>query len=311
MADSTPGNIGVFPSFLQSPEWEQVHRSLGRKTWRVKNILLVEHKLLYGLKYIYSPRPLFEENMPLGLFLDEIKKSTRPDKPIFIKIDPQLPLQPTTYNLQPTSPLQPRKTAILDLAKAKDQLLADMHEKTRYNIRLAERKEVHITPLLHNDVSSDFAVFWNLLEETAKREGFHTHNKEYYEKLVGIKHENISNELFFARYNDKIVASALVNFYTEPGTGIRHATYLHGASSREHRDVMAPHMMHWRIILDAKQRGCATYDFWGIDEKKWPGLTRFKLGFGSTEVEYPSSIDIPLRKVLYKIYQVIKRKRHA
>lgn len=311
MTDSIPSSF-IFPSFLQSPEWEELQRQLGRKTWRVQDILLVRHDVPYGFNYVYCPRPIFSDDKPLNTFLDEATKVTKSVKPIFLKIDPVSPLSAISYHLKASVPLQPRRTTILDITKPEEQLLAGMHEKTRYNIRLAERKEVHITPLLYNDASSDFAVFWKLLEETAKREGFHTHTKEYYEKLAGIKRgENISNELFFARYNGTIVASALVNFYKDPVTGVRHATYLHGASSREYREVMAPHLLHWRIMRDAKQRGCATYDFWGIDEKKWPGLTRFKLGFGGTIVEYPPSVEIPIRTLWYGIYSMIKRKRHA
>ena len=94
-----------------------------------------------------------------------------------------------------------------------------------------------------------------------------------------------------------------MNYYGET------ATYLHGASGSFHRDVMAPYILHWRIMQDAKQHGFKKYDLWGIDEERWPGVTRFKTGFGGTVVEYPKSIDIVFRPMWYKAYRIIKKMR--
>src|SRR3989338_5647077 len=122
------------------------------------------------------------------------------------------------------------------------------------------------------------------------------------EKLLAARDNDFSNEIFFAKYQNKIIAVVLVNFYKPSQT----ATYLHGASSSEHREVMAPHLLYWRAIQEAKVRGFKSYDFWGIDEARWPGLTRFKLGFGGEQVEYPASVDIIYRPVLYGLYYLAR-----
>ena len=93
----------------------------------------------------------------------------------------------------------------------------------------------------------------------------------------------------------------MINFYGDT------ATYLHGASSRKNKELMAPHLLHWRIIQEAKKRGLGQYDFGGIDEKKWPGVTRFKIGFGGSVVEYPPSVDIIYKPILYKIYRLARK----
>ena len=180
-------------------------------------------------------------------------------------------------------------------------MLAAMHEKTRYNIRLAERKNVLIRKEPEITGEKDLDTFWSLIQETAARDGFYTHPREYYKKLLGTRSEMFSNELFIAEYQGRPLAAALINFYGNT------ATYLHGASSGAHREVMAPHLLHWRIIQEALRRGYGHYDWWGIDERRWSGVTRFKRGFGGRQVAYPQSVNIAYRRVWYTLYAAAKR----
>lgn len=282
-------------SFLQSPEWEQLQNLLGRKTWRIDGALAVRHDLPGGFNYLYSPRP----HVVTSNCLLVAGKTARLERSLFLKIDPQQEIRSSKPEIRNSNGIQPRRTAILDLQKPEEELLAAMHEKTRYNIRLAERRGVEAKNFQFPN--PNFQSFWGLLRETAERDRFHMHEKSYYEKLLAVRSENFSNELFFAEYEGKILAAAMVNFYKNT------ATYLHGASSREYRDIMAPHLLHWRIIQEAKRRGVGFYDLWGIDEKRWPGLTRFKTGFGGEIIEYPPSVDVVYRQFLYGVYRLAKR----
>lgn len=279
-------------SFLQSRAWEEFQKKLGRKTWRIEDQLIIRHKLPAGFNYLYSPRPKLVNNN----LLSGVEKIAKKEKSIFLKIDPAENLQSTIHNPQPTNSIQPQKTLILDIGRPEDDLFADMRPKTRYNIRLAERHGVYITP---KRILKDF---WDLLQETSRRDKFNIHSQDHYKKLLDVSDQDFSNELFFAQYDNKIIAVGMINFYKPSGT----ATYLHGASSSQHREIMAPHLLHWRVIQEAKARGFKYYDFWGVDEKKWPGLTRFKLGFGGEQVEYPPSIDIIYRPALYKLYRLAR-----
>lgn len=284
---------------------------MGKKTWRQDDIFIIRHDFPLGFNYLYCPRPeLITDNWLWGA-----GKIAESEGAIFLKIDLVGELRDINYQrpIYESPSIQPRKTIIIDLAKSEDDLLLAMHEKTRYNIRLAEKKGVRIKNFQfsrpfearlapeHGAAISNFQKFWELLQETAKRDNFHTHEKQYYEKLLTTRSENFSNELFFAEYNDKVLAAVLVNFYRgQTSMGI--ATYLHGASLRQHKEVMAPHLLHWRLIQEAKERGFIKYDFWGIDEKRWPGLTRFKIGFGGYTVEYPPSMDVVYKPVWYRAY---------
>lgn len=286
-------------SFLQSPEWEEFQKSLGKKTWRVDGVLVIRHDLPGGLNYLYCPRPA---GMTEKLLL-EMGRVTKEEHSLFLKIDPLIEPKFKDLKSEVSDPIQPGKTVVIDLQKSAEELLRGMHEKTRYNIRLAERKSVEVSARGAGSVTHDIKSFWGLLRETAERDRFHTHPQSHYEKLLSVHSSDFSNEIFFAECKGKVIAAAIINFYKASAT----ATYLHGASSREYRDIMAPHLLHWWITQEAKKRGFKHYDMWGIDEKRWPGVTRFKKGFGGRLVEYPDSLDIIYRKNLYWLYKLARK----
>ncbi len=295
------------PSFLQSAEWETFERALGRATKRVRGALVIRRDLPLGFHYWYCPRPA-----PLAVsFFAEAKKVTAQEGSVFLRIDPAEEIAAALGRdaraggvVRPARAVQPRETIVLDLIDStEDELIAAMREKTRYNIRLAERRGVRVKFHVPRSTFQGLEIFWRLLQETAKRDGFQTHQKEYYEKMLEIRSDAFSNELFFAEYGGEPIAAAIVNFHRPNRT----ATYLHGASARNHREVMAPYLLQWRMIQEAKKRGCVAYDFWGIDEQRWPGITRFKRGFGGREIAYPQSVDIVYRSIVYAAYQIAKK----
>lgn len=264
--------------FLQSSEWEKFQISLGRKVFRIDRILVIKMPLPFGLSYLYCPKNNVSD-------LDEIKELARKEKTIFFRCEPQTAPPKNFIKIKDT---QPKCTLITDISKSEDELLTVMHEKTRYNIRLAERKKLRIT----NDRFDDF---YNLLQKTSARQKIKLHSKNYYEKLAEF------NEIFIAYHENSPVAAAMVNFYGDT------ATYLHGGSDEKYKNLMAPHLLHWEIIKTAKARGCRFYDWWGIDEKKWPGITRFKRGFGGEEFCAPGTYDMPFDKFWYFWYKLFRR----
>src|SRR3989344_5032026 len=194
------------PSFFQSVEWKKLQNSVGRKTWEIEGVLLIQHRLPLGLNYLYCPRP----QAVGGNFFEKVEKVAAREQSIFSKIDPVNELRiPANYEYQKSSSLQPRKTTILDLQKTEEELLNKTHEKTRYNIRLAEKHGVEIK-------NFSYEVFWRLLQETARRDRFDIHESGYYKKLLETRSESFSNELFFAEYKGEVLAAALINFYKPP-----------------------------------------------------------------------------------------------
>jgi len=295
-----PTQTGIF---LQSEEWLAFQEKLGRKIYRLglvdeENNLgaicgVIQNPLPLGKKYFYVPRG------PVGkpeVLIDEVKKTAQKDGGIFLKIEP--PVEISLPSLLRTGPLQPRQTLILDLTKSEEELIAAMHEKTRYNIRLSEKKNL----ILKTGTADNF---WKLMEETTKRDEFRAHPKKYYEKMLegiaGDGKNKMRVELKIVYLNGTPLATAIIGYFGDT------ATYFHGASSYEYRNLMAPYFLHWEIIKEAKKLGYKYYDFWGIDEKKWPGVTRFKKGFGGFEISYPGTFDLPINKLWYKIYNLAKK----
>lgn len=292
-------------AFLQSAEWEQLQKAIGRPVWRIEGVLLMRHDMPYGYNYLYCPRPSFADEKSARVFFENARDIATRERSIFLKVDPVEDFSLQGFSLHPSSSLQPQYTRILSLMSPEDQLLRLMHEKTRYNIRLAERRGVVVVKATHAQKEADIDIFWDLLKKTATRDKFYPHERKYYVALYNTRSENYSCELFFATFQNKVIAAALVNFYTTEESRV--ATYLHGASLGEHKEVMAPHLLHWRIIQDARNRNFNYYDFWGIDEKKWPGVSRFKSGFGGDVVQYPHSFDIVFRPAYYFLYRTIRK----
>jgi lipid II:glycine glycyltransferase (peptidoglycan interpeptide bridge formation enzyme) len=242
----------------------------------------------------------------------EIKKIAAKAKVIFLRIEPRkIDIRNTKYQIRNTIDIQPSKTIMLDLSKSEEVLLATMHQKTRYNIRLAEKKGVTInnSPLERGAEPGEagcvkvdgFEDFWRLMEKTSGRDGFTSHQKDYYEKLLQTAPEKF--KLFTAVYQDKIIAAGIFSFFGDT------TTYLFGASDNEQRGVMAPYLLQWEIIKKAKAAGCKYYDFFGVDEKKWPGVTRFKHGFSGEEIKYPGTFDVIFNKPSYQIYKILRTTR--
>ena len=302
--------------------------------------LIIKYDLPFGQSYLYCPRgPIIkvssikhQASSILNFLFNEIEKIAREEKAVFLKIDPPIrmsqeqgahPLleearRDISKNFKKSlNEIQPRNTLILDLTKSEEELLKEMKPKTRYNIRLAERKGVRIRNYESGIMNQEyFEKFWELVEETSRRDKFASHNKNYYwkmlESLNGICKNNLTAKLYLAEYKNKTIAANIVLSFGD------FCVYLHGASSNEHRNAMAPYLLQWRQILDAKKTGCKSYDFWGIDSSKsqinsksndWSGITRFKKGFGGQERNYIGAYDLVFNWEKYYLYKLFKKVR--
>lgn len=278
-------------NFLQSDSWRDFQERSGKKVFTLENgAFAIKLDLPMGKSYLYSP--FFEASEAL----DELREIGKREDAIFVKVEPLEEGVSVANNLKKAKFnkakkfLQPQRTIILDVNRGDEDLLANMHPKTRYNIKLAQKKGVVVAK--SEDKQASFEDFARLLASTAGRDGFTTHPMSYYEEILNID----GVELYLAFGGDALLSAAIIIFHEA------RATYLHGASSYQHRSLMAPHLMHWQIIQDARARGMRDYDLWGIDEDRWPGVTRFKKGFGGREVSYIGSYDYVLSKFWYFLY---------
>lgn len=286
------------PSFLQSPEWQETQEWMGRPTARIRGVLIIRHDLPLGYHYWYAPRPELDTAA-----LHALLEYTRTSGALSLKIDPLGALPAVGFRSVPSHSLQPSATLYIDCRRSDAELLAAMHSKTRYNIGLAERHGVTvraIEPPVHGNA---FGSFWRLLRETAERDGFHPHPVGHYRALFDVRSDAFSNRFLLAEFHGEPVAAAVMNCYRPSGT----ATYLHGGSNRSRRALMAPYLLHWRIMQYVRASGFAVYDFGGVDEVRWPGVTRFKRGFGGSRYAFPPSVDYVFRRIPYAFYRLRRR----
>jgi lipid II:glycine glycyltransferase (peptidoglycan interpeptide bridge formation enzyme) len=191
---------------------------------------------------------------------------------------------------KPPADVQPPDTVVVALS-ADETLLERMHKKTRYNIRLAEKKGVTV----EKAGAEALAAWYALYRETAERDRISIHSETYYRDLF-THAPDLS--LWLARYEGVLLAGNVVLVHGKT------ATYLYGASSNEHRNLMAPYALQWAAMTDARDRGATEYDLFGIpptDDPAHPmhGLYRFKNGFGGDRVHRHGAWDFVFRPLLW------------
>ena len=306
---------------LQSWVWGDFQKSLDRKIFRLAAVddagqlqaiaLAVQHNIHFDYNYLYLPRgPVVSQSASRHLkpLLAEILKIASVEKSFMVRCDPAwLAGQEATLAgwRRADWEVQPKCSFIIDISKPEADLLAGMKSKARYNLNLAIRKGVIIS--VSSEVSG-VETFWQLMKQTAKRDGFAPHLKEYYKKMFDQMGPTGTIKLFLAQYQNKIIAAHIVSFF---GTT---ATYLHGASADMYRGVMAPYLLQWQSIAEAKQAGCHYFDFGGVNgqtyfSEKWEGITRFKVGFSeaTAPTEFIGTHEIIVNPVVYSMYKFAKQ----
>ncbi|MBN1700102.1 MAG: peptidoglycan bridge formation glycyltransferase FemA/FemB family protein [Spirochaetales bacterium] len=204
--------------------------------------------------------------------------------------------------------IQPPYTIIVDLRQTEEALLAGMKHKTRYNIRLAEKKGVNIV----ETGIERLPEWYSLYRETGIRDRIALHSEHYYESLFRLADDYGKGapaiKLLLAEIEGEAVAGIVIVI---KGTT---ALYMYGASSNRYRNYMPNHLLQWRGMQISKQAGCTSYDFFGIppaDEPDHPlhGLYRFKTGFGGKFVNRYGAHDLIIRSFLYRIYRIAEKTR--
>ena len=217
-----------------------------------------------------------------------------------------------------TQSVQPRRTILLGLTKTEDEILAAMRQKTRYNIRLAARKDV----IVREGTADDLPAFYALTQVTGARDGFGVHSAEYYRAAFELFVPRDWARLFVAEVHEADIEPAPVAAIMVFAFGNK-AWYMYGASGDVHRERMPNHALQWEAIRWAKSRGCATYDLWGVpdedeatleaqylkrDDDLW-GVYRFKRGFGGRLARYVGAFDRVYNPLLYRAFLLALRRR--
>lgn len=312
-------------SIHQTGEWGEFQTTLsGRdKCWCLAieddkgeimaSALVIRQTLPMKKSWLYSPRgPLADYHNPAALqkLLQKIRELAKTQNAVFFRFDPPLPQNENidwkSFKARPAhAHYQPENTLFLDLAQTPEELLSQMKPKGRYNIKVAQKHHVHVR--VSDGNQQDIDAFYRLLQQTTGRDEFSGHNKKYYQDMLTVLGHKKA-KLYLADYQGKIVAGMIVTVFKDT------ATYYFGASSNEHRNVMAPYLLQWQAIQDAKAHGCKYYDFLGIapEEAKnhpWAGVTDFKLKFGGKRVDYQPAREMVYQPFWYLVMKFVKKIR--
>jgi lipid II:glycine glycyltransferase (peptidoglycan interpeptide bridge formation enzyme) len=283
---------------LQTTAWAEFRKAMGVDVIQINKWFISFHRIPHTPWTIgYFPKG----PAPTNTILHELRILGKEKNAVFIQIEPNTTAQFTGL---PHShhPLFTKYTFVIDLTRSEEDLLKSMHPKTRYNIRVAQKHNVTIK---EDNSEKAFEAYVKLSRETTNRQGFYAHNETYARTMWNIMHKAGVARLWTATYEGNILVAWIVFIHD----GVMY--YPYGASSRDHREVMAPNLLLWELIRWGKQQKLRAFDLWGAigpnpDPKDpWYGFHRFKEGYHPTLVEYAGSYDLVIQPFLYKLYCII------
>ncbi len=303
---------------LQSWEWGQFRQAMNIEVTRHIGQTNNKAKLAWQLTFHRIPHTPWcvgyfpKGPLPTGEMIAHLTKLGQEKNAIFIQLEPNVEIENKQFELKPLKPshrgLFTKYTFELDLTKTEEDLMKQFHPKTRYNIRVAQKHGVLIT---QDNSPKAFNAYLDLNQQTTGRQGFYAHSTLYHQTMWSILHKAGIAKLFCATYNGEIVATWILFVWKN------RLYYPYGASSRNHREIMAPTLLLWEIIRWAKTEKLERFDLWGAigpnpdPNDPWFGFHRFKQGFNPKLVEFIGSYDLVINPMLYKVYCLIDSIRWA
>jgi lipid II:glycine glycyltransferase (peptidoglycan interpeptide bridge formation enzyme) len=297
---------------LQTTAWGALKSAFG---WTVRYIIAGEtgaqilfRRIIPGISFAYLPKgPVGETWDALWPQIDAICAQKHA---AFIKVEPDRWEKPGEDAHPPmgfqvgTHSIQPPRTLLVDLSGDEDAILSRMKQKTRYNIKLAQKKEIRVRP------TDDLDIFYRLMQVTGGRDQFGVHSLAYYRRAYELFHARNACELLLAEFEQEPLAALMVFAQGE------RAWYLYGASSNEHRERMPTYLLQWEAMRWARQHGCTQYDLWGVPDEDeetleteftnrfdglW-GVYRNKRGFGGQLCRAVGPWDRVYSPLAYRLY---------
>lgn len=194
-------------------------------------------------------------------------------------------------------------TALIDLSKSLEEILAEMKPKWRYNINLATKKWVEVFEA--EKTEENIKIFYDLMIETTSRDGFFGNNFEYYKNFLETIPES---SLIFTKFEDKILSAWIFIFDKE----ISIYYYWASTSDKKYRNLMAPYLMQWFAIQKAKEVWSKFYDFLWIatpweKNSSLAWVTDFKLKFTSDIRKVSESYIFINKKCKYFVFKMLKK----
>lgn len=306
----------VEATVLQSWMWGEVQESVNTPVLRLvltdsEGVCAIAQclaqTLALGRKVILIPRgPLCRVDVSIVAVLQAIQHSpeflqfVQKQNAIALRIEPQQPFGESVR----IKDVEPAQSWMIPLSSYTVESLWDtLKQKTRYNIRLAQKHDVRIERI--DDIYSPermIEIWKTLSTQTVERHGIAQHPLDYYRAVCEVLRSADMLAVYVAFVRNTPVAMNIAVLYGNT------MTYMYGASDHTQRAIMAPSLLQWTMIVDALANGYAWYDFYGVapenaQEHPLLGVTRFKKSFVGVDRTYPGTFEVPLRPIWYAIYQ--------
>lgn len=301
-------------SLWQSKEWKGYQEALGRQTrvygafqgqQMVACALVVIDRTTGGLcTWDIAKGPLTKsEEKDMHPLLVQIVEEAEADKAMILYFSPSkgATLDVGHCSMRDSDRCeQSPATRILDLTKTHEEILAQMHQKGRYNIKIAQRDGVTVRP----GTPSDIDAFYGILRATGARDVFTISQKSHYARFL----TNLPNSFFLLAEHEGTPIAGFIGVCWN-GTGY----YYYGASDHAKRALMAPYLLQWEAMKICKERGCARYDLLGIapvgsgPDHAWAGISSFKEKFGGEVIAYAQEQQVMIRPFLWNLLKLKRR----
>lgn len=299
---------------IQSWQWGEFRKSLGVPLIRYG--LFKNNKLINAFLISFHKIPLMNQfvgYLPKGPFpnidfAQALKKIAKDQNCVFIKTEPNIESGSSgkidKRFKKAIKPLFTKYNFVLDLSPTEEKLLKEMHQKTRYNIRVAQKKGV--TVQIRDDAEA-LKTYLKIYFETTKRQGYFGHNEIYHAKVWETFSKTGQVKFVIAQYNNTPLVAWMLLVFKDT------LYYPYGGSSPIHRDVMASNLVAWEAIKLGKSLGLKKFDMWGAlgpdaDPKDpWFGFHRFKQGYGGRWIEYLGSFDLVSNPLIYYAFNSIDK----
>lgn len=296
----------------QSKAWQELQNSLGEVSFREEGdgyIYLAILKEAKMVKYLYLPYgPVTKDRKGFENALKSLKGLAQRNDATFIRIEPQDPeiAQCLPNGTAKSQDLNPKETWVLDLKGTDEELKRKLPSRLLRYYRNMEKNSISIKT---SNNPEDIKYLTKLQNTLAKEKGINTFSEKYlktelaqpFSTLYYVKHKNQETG------KEDIVAAGLV--FDDKTTRYN----LQGAQNDTGRKLHATGILTIQLILDAKDKGLETFDFWGIapdgapKDHPWAGFTNFKKTFAGYEVQYAGTYDVILDSTKYKLYQVLRK----
>lgn len=286
---------------LQTSAWAEFRKKWGNEVLETKYGILTLHKIPFTN---YKIGMFIKGPTPTKQMLEDLKKIGREKNLIFIKLEPNVEKEESLVKLMRSSGAVSGKTLFtpttfwIDLTPSEEKLMKSFSSKTRYNIRVAERNGVTVK---EDNSDKAFERYLSLTRETVRRQGFYAHTEKYHRLMWEILRKAGIAHLLVATYKKQIITTWILFEWR------KFLYYPYGASTEEHKNVMANNLMMWEAIKFGKKLGLTTFDLWGREEGK--GFTKFKEGYNPKVIEFLGTWDLAINKPIYEIYRILEKFR--